>query len=138
VIAELKKESVGYLAVSESSDPTQGWSGVVLPTAPTDPGMKLGVAQASTGDGVRRNCASSLFNCYSGASTVPDWLETMEDRFWPQPDESGGEEARLIPSALRLSRGDPVQDAPCGAGRVSLYRGSVVQSVVQSWCNHPS
>jgi hypothetical protein len=43
VIAELKKESVGYLAVSESSDPTRGWKGVVLPMAPTDPGMKLGV-----------------------------------------------------------------------------------------------
>ena len=43
VIAELKKGSVGYLAVSESSDPTKGWRGVVLPMAPTDPGMKLGV-----------------------------------------------------------------------------------------------
>jgi hypothetical protein len=43
VIAELKKGSVGYLAVSETSDPTQGWKGVVLPMAPTDPGMKLGV-----------------------------------------------------------------------------------------------
>jgi hypothetical protein len=43
VIAELKKGSVGYLAVSESWDPTKGWKGVVLPMAPTDPGMKLGV-----------------------------------------------------------------------------------------------
>ncbi len=43
VIAERKKGSVGYLAVSESSDPTRGWKGVVLPMAPTDPGMKLGV-----------------------------------------------------------------------------------------------
>jgi hypothetical protein len=43
VIAELKKGSVGYLAVSETSDPTKGWRGVVLPMAPTDPGMKLGV-----------------------------------------------------------------------------------------------
>src|SRR5206468_2995930 len=43
VIAELKKGSVGYLAVSETSDPTRGWRGVVLPMAPTDPGMKLGV-----------------------------------------------------------------------------------------------
>jgi hypothetical protein len=42
-IAELKKGSVGYLAVSETPDPTQGWRGVVLPMAPTDPGMKLGV-----------------------------------------------------------------------------------------------
>jgi hypothetical protein len=42
-IAELKQGSVGYLAVSETSDPTKGWRGVVLPMAPTDPGMKLGV-----------------------------------------------------------------------------------------------
>jgi hypothetical protein len=42
VIAELK-DSVGYLAVSETSDPTNGWKEVVLPMAPTDPGMKLGV-----------------------------------------------------------------------------------------------
>ncbi len=32
----------GNLAVSETSDPTRGWKGVVLPMAPTDPGMKLG------------------------------------------------------------------------------------------------
>jgi hypothetical protein len=43
VIAELTKGSVGYLAVSETSDPTKGWRAVVLPMAPTDPGMKLGV-----------------------------------------------------------------------------------------------
>jgi hypothetical protein len=43
VIAELKQHSVGYLAVSESSDPTQGWRAVQLPMEPTDPGMKLGV-----------------------------------------------------------------------------------------------
>ena len=43
VIAELNKPSVGYLAVSETSDPTKGWRGVALPMAPTDPGMKLGV-----------------------------------------------------------------------------------------------
>jgi hypothetical protein len=43
VIAELKKDSVGYLAVSESSDPTKGWKAVKLPMDPTDPGMRLGV-----------------------------------------------------------------------------------------------
>jgi hypothetical protein len=43
VIAEQKKGSVGYLAVSETPDPTGSWRGVVLPMAPTDPGMKLGV-----------------------------------------------------------------------------------------------
>jgi hypothetical protein len=43
VIAELKKLSVGYLAVSESSDPTKGWKAIKLPMEPTDPGMKLGV-----------------------------------------------------------------------------------------------
>jgi hypothetical protein len=43
VIAEFKKLSVGYLAVSESSDPTKGWKAVRLPMEPTDPGMKLGV-----------------------------------------------------------------------------------------------
>lgn len=34
---------VGYLAVSETSDPTKGWRGVKLPMEPTDPGIKLGV-----------------------------------------------------------------------------------------------
>jgi hypothetical protein len=43
VIAELTKLSVGYLAVSESSDPTKGWKAIKLPMEPTDPGMKLGV-----------------------------------------------------------------------------------------------
>src|SRR5215831_5013599 len=43
VIAELKKLSVGYLAVSESSDPTMGWKAVKLHMEPNDPGMKLGV-----------------------------------------------------------------------------------------------
>jgi SAM-dependent methyltransferase len=45
----------------------------------------------------------------------------MEDRFWLQPDDVGGEEARFILSALGLCRGDAVLDAPCGAGRVSLH-----------------
>jgi hypothetical protein len=39
----VKGGSVGYLAVSETSDPTKGWRGVKLPMPPTDPGMKLGV-----------------------------------------------------------------------------------------------
>jgi hypothetical protein len=43
VIAELTKGSVGYLAVSESSDPTRGWKAIKLPMEPTNPGMKLGV-----------------------------------------------------------------------------------------------
>src|SRR5438445_12108604 len=43
VIAELKKGSVVYLSVFATSDPTQGWRGVVLPMPPTDPGLKLGV-----------------------------------------------------------------------------------------------
>jgi hypothetical protein len=43
VVAEFKRLSVGYLAVSESSDPTKGWKAVRLPMEPTDPGMKLGV-----------------------------------------------------------------------------------------------
>jgi hypothetical protein len=32
----------GYLAVSESADPTQGWNGVRLPMKPANLGMKLG------------------------------------------------------------------------------------------------
>jgi SAM-dependent methyltransferase len=52
---------------------------------------------------------------------MPDWFETMEDRFWLQPDDVGGEEARFILGALRLRRGDAVLDAPCGAGRVSVH-----------------
>jgi hypothetical protein len=43
VIAELAKGSVGYLAVSESTDPTKGWKAIKLPMEPTNPGMKLGV-----------------------------------------------------------------------------------------------
>jgi hypothetical protein len=43
VIAPLVKNSVGYLAVSETADPTKGWRAVELPMKPTDPGMKLGV-----------------------------------------------------------------------------------------------
>ncbi len=34
---------MGYLAVSESSDPTGGWKATKLPMEPTDPGMRLGV-----------------------------------------------------------------------------------------------
>jgi hypothetical protein len=36
-------EATGYLAVSDSADPTQGWHGVKLPMQPCDVGMKLGV-----------------------------------------------------------------------------------------------
>jgi hypothetical protein len=43
VIAELERLSVGYLAVSESPDPTGGWRTTKLPMEPTDPGMRLGV-----------------------------------------------------------------------------------------------
>ena len=43
VTAELTRLSVGYLAVSESSDPTKGWKAIKLPMEPTNPGMKLGV-----------------------------------------------------------------------------------------------
>jgi SAM-dependent methyltransferase len=52
---------------------------------------------------------------------MPDWFETMEDRFWLHPDDVGGEEARFILKALRLRRGEAVLDAPCGAGRVSIH-----------------
>jgi hypothetical protein len=37
------KTAVGYLTVSESSDPTKGWKAVKLPMERTNPGMKLGV-----------------------------------------------------------------------------------------------
>jgi SAM-dependent methyltransferase len=53
--------------------------------------------------------------------TMPDWFETMEDRFWLLPDDVGGEEARFILSALHLRRGDAVLYAPCGAGRESVH-----------------
>jgi hypothetical protein len=44
VIAEARRGgSSGYLAVSESSDPTRGWRGVQLPMKPADVGMKLGL-----------------------------------------------------------------------------------------------
>jgi SAM-dependent methyltransferase len=52
---------------------------------------------------------------------MPAWFETMEDRFWLQPDDVGDEEARFILGALRLRRGDTVLDAPCGAGRISFH-----------------
>ena len=63
---------------------------------------------------------------------MPDWFETMEDRFWLRPDEAGGEEVWFILSALCLRRGDAVLDAPCRAGRVSLHlarAGCVVTGV---------
>ncbi len=37
------QEESGYLAVSETFDPTKGWRGVKLPMKPADLGMKLGV-----------------------------------------------------------------------------------------------
>lgn len=52
---------------------------------------------------------------------MPDWFETMEERFWLHPDHVGGMEARFILKALRLRHGDAVLDAPCGAGRVSFH-----------------
>ena len=52
---------------------------------------------------------------------MPDWFETMEDRFWLHPDDVGGAEARFILKALHLRPGDAVLDAPCGAGRVSFH-----------------
>jgi SAM-dependent methyltransferase len=52
---------------------------------------------------------------------MPAWFETMEDRFWLQPDEVGGEEARFILGVLGLCSGDAVLDAPCGAGRISFH-----------------
>jgi cyclopropane fatty-acyl-phospholipid synthase-like methyltransferase len=63
---------------------------------------------------------------------MPDWFETMEDRFWLHPDDVAGEEARFILGALRLRRGDALLDAPCGAGRISFHlarAGCVVTGV---------
>ncbi len=37
------KSAVGYLAVSESADPTHGWKAAKLPMERTNPGLKLGV-----------------------------------------------------------------------------------------------
>jgi hypothetical protein len=42
------------------------------------------------------------------ASTMTDWFEKLDDRFWLQPDDVGGEEARFILSALRLRRGEAI------------------------------
>src|SRR5712692_2215551 len=39
------RASPGYLAVSDTSDPTKGWHGVKLPMQPTDVGMKLGLGR---------------------------------------------------------------------------------------------
>jgi hypothetical protein len=52
---------------------------------------------------------------------MPNWIETMEDRFWLHPDGVGGEEARYILGTLGLRPGDAVMDAPCGAGRIPLH-----------------
>jgi SAM-dependent methyltransferase len=54
-------------------------------------------------------------------TTMPDWFEMMEDRFWLHPDSVGEGEARFILKALHLRRGDTVLDAPCGAARVSFH-----------------
>src|SRR5579871_1817515 len=42
-LANAGSAEVGYLAVSQTSDPTRGWRGIKLPMLPTDPGIKLGV-----------------------------------------------------------------------------------------------
>ncbi len=52
---------------------------------------------------------------------MPDWFETMEESLWLLPDKEGEEEARFIKRALRLSKGQSVLDAPCGAGRIAFH-----------------
>lgn len=58
------KSAVGYLAVSESSDPTKGWKAVKLPMERTNPGMKLGVDK------------NGLYVVYYDASQPPQSIMT--------------------------------------------------------------
>jgi SAM-dependent methyltransferase len=52
---------------------------------------------------------------------VRRWYQTLEDRFWLQPDEEGAEEAAFLKRALHLRRGQALLDAPCGAGRIGFH-----------------
>lgn len=52
---------------------------------------------------------------------MSSWYRTMDDGLWLQPDETGEDAALFLINVLRLSRGDAVLDAPCGAGRVSVH-----------------
>ena len=52
---------------------------------------------------------------------LSDWLITMEDSFWLQPDDEGRDEAAFIEKALKLQKGQRVLDAPCGAGRILFH-----------------
>ena len=50
-----------------------------------------------------------------------EWYHTFAEDLWLKPDDVGVEEAAFIMKALRLSRGQSVLDAPCGAGRIAIH-----------------
>ncbi len=52
---------------------------------------------------------------------MTEWSETIDERLWLQPDDTGEQEARFIMTALDLQPGMCVLDAPCGAGRIAVH-----------------
>jgi len=52
---------------------------------------------------------------------MTEWIETIDERLWLHPDETGEDDARFIMTALGLQPGRRVLDAPCGAGRIAVH-----------------
>ena len=50
-----------------------------------------------------------------------EWFADYPKHYRLKPDETGSEEAGFILNTLRLRKGDAVLDAPCGAGRISVW-----------------
>lgn len=50
-----------------------------------------------------------------------EWTETLDERLWLRPDETGENAAQFIIRALGLKPGMRVLDAPCGAGRIAVH-----------------
>ncbi len=52
---------------------------------------------------------------------MSEWIETIDERLWLHPDETGADAAAFILQALGLQPGMRVLDAPCGAGRIAVH-----------------
>jgi SAM-dependent methyltransferase len=50
-----------------------------------------------------------------------EWFADFPKHYHLKPDDTGAEEAAFIRKILRLRKGQAVLDAPCGAGRISVY-----------------
>ena len=52
---------------------------------------------------------------------MSEWIETIDERLWLHPDDTGEDGAWFIMQALGLQPGMRVLDAPCGAGRIAVH-----------------